>query len=342
MKKRVIAIGAAALVVGMAGAQAQSSLQLAGTIDMYAGSSKNAGDAGRTAVINSGGMTTSWFGVKGTEDLGGGLKANFALTSFLRADTGEWGRFPGDTFFSRDANVGLSGGFGAVSVGRGLAPNFLPTVIFNPFGDSFTFSPLVLHANVPLFNATGWASTTPSDTGWSNEIVYTTPSFGGLSGNLHYQLGEQANKSGVHNIGANFLYFGGPLALGGFYESDQVTNPAPAVFATGDKKTDWMLAASYDFKVVKAYGTYGKSKSSTLVPQAKTVSLGASVPAGPGKVLAGIARTEVTPGNKRTTTTVGYDQNLSKRTDVYAMLMQDRITSFSTGTGWGVGIRHSF
>ncbi len=56
-------------------------------------------------------------------------------------------------------------------------------ILFNPFGDSFTFSPLVLVKNVGLFNATGWAATTPSDTGWSNQITYTTPKFGGLSGN---------------------------------------------------------------------------------------------------------------------------------------------------------------
>lgn len=97
-------------------------------------------------------------------------------------DSGNPGRFGGDPFFSRDANVGLSGGFGTVTLGRGLAPNFLPTIILNPFGDSFTFSPLVLHANVPLFNGTGWTATTPSDTGWANEIIYSTPQWGGLSG----------------------------------------------------------------------------------------------------------------------------------------------------------------
>ena len=49
---------------------------------------------------------------------------------------------------------GLSGGFGTVTVGRGLAPNFLPSILSNPMGDSFTFAPLILHMNVPLFNGT--------------------------------------------------------------------------------------------------------------------------------------------------------------------------------------------
>ena len=114
MKKNLSALSLSlslggALLLCTAGAQAQSSVQLMGLTDVYVGSMKNAGDAGRSTVVGSGGMTTSWFGVKGTEDLGGGLKANFALTSFIRVDSGIQGRFANDTFFSRDANVGLSG-----------------------------------------------------------------------------------------------------------------------------------------------------------------------------------------------------------------------------------------
>ena len=75
MKKNLIAlslsIGGALLCA--TGAQAQSSVQLMGLTDVFVGSMKNAGDAGSSKVVNSGGMTTSWFGVKGTEDLGGGL-----------------------------------------------------------------------------------------------------------------------------------------------------------------------------------------------------------------------------------------------------------------------------
>ena len=157
MKKNLIALslslGGALLCA--TGAQAQSSVQLMGLTDVFVGSMKNAGDAGSSKVVNSGGMTTSWFGFKGTEDLGGGLRANFALTSFIKVDSGIQGRFANDTFFSRDANVGLSDSWGTVTVGRGLAPNFLPSIMSNPLGDSFTFAPLILHMNVPLFNGTG-------------------------------------------------------------------------------------------------------------------------------------------------------------------------------------------
>lgn len=65
-----------------------------------------------------------------------------------------------------------------------------PAPTRKPLGDSFTFSPLILHRNEPLFNATGWAATTPSDTGWSNQIAYTTPKFGGFQANFQYPFGE--------------------------------------------------------------------------------------------------------------------------------------------------------
>ena len=125
MKKNLIALGAALLCA--AGAHAQSSVQLTGLVDVFAGSMKMAGDASSKSVVDSGGLTTSWFGMKGTEDLGGGLKAHFNLTSFIKVDTGTQGRFANDTFFSRDANVSLSGGFGSVLLGRWMAPNFLPS-----------------------------------------------------------------------------------------------------------------------------------------------------------------------------------------------------------------------
>jgi len=354
MKKNLIA-GAALMALAI-GAQAQSSVQVMGTADVYMGSMKMAGDAAKTNKLDGGGLTTSWFGFKGSEDLGGGLKAEFAYTAFINPSNGTMGnRFPGDVAFSRDANVALAGGFGRVQVGRGLAPNFLPSVIFNPLGDSFTFAPLVLHMNVPLFNGSGWngvpATSSPADTGWNSEVLYSTPNFGGLSANVHYQLGNQAStsaNSGAKNLGLNVLYFNGPLALTAFYEKDQVANPgsAPAIFAAD--KTDWMVGGSYDLQMVKLFGTYGGAKNNVNNNTGHTTSLGLSTPVGGGKVVAALARTTIDTNasqagsTTRTTSTVGYDYNLSKRTDVYAMLMNDKITNLSTGNSVGVGIRHKF
>lgn len=347
-------------IAAAAPAFAQSSLTFSGLVDAYAGSMRNAGDARSRSVVNSGGMTTSWFGFKGSEDLGGGLKANFQLTSFFQADSGVQGRFPGDTMWSRDANVGLSGGFGALSFGRELAPHFLPTILFNPFGDSYTFAPLILQADVPLFNASGWTNSVAGDTGWSNSIRYTTPNFGGLTANLHYQFGEVAGNNGRNNIGINALYFNGPLALTAFYHNVEINNPlnAPAgnvqpagniPLASGQfaaRQTAWMVGGSYDLQMAKLFVTYGAT-SHDIDLDDKTVSLGATVPFGAGKVLASWAQTQregvaIGADQKRNTAAVGYDYDLSKRTDLYAVYMNDRITSQSNGNSFGVGIRHRF
>ncbi|WP_027013735.1 porin [Comamonas composti] len=341
MKNTLIALTSALACAGAA--QAQSSVQFTGLMDAYAGSMRMAGDAGSKGVVGSGGMTTSWWGMKGQEDLGGGLKADFLLTSFLRVDTGEPGRFGGDPFFSRDANVGLSGGFGSLRLGRGIAPNFLPTISTNPFGDSFTISPLVLHANM---GTGGWGSdnlTTPADTGWSNQIVYSTPSFGGLSANVHYQFGEQAGNSGKKNVGVNAMYSGGPLSLTAFYERAQISNPVS--LALMPTKTDWMLGGSYNFVVAKLYATYGQAKVSDQDRKNSTYSLGLDLPVGAGSIKAAWAHTKAevaSSSTKRDTYSVGYDHFLSKRTDVYAVLMHDRVTDLKSGTSVIGGIRHRF
>jgi len=357
----------AALCIAAGGAMAQTNVQVTGLVDAFAGSVRNSGDPSGTSVVNSGGMTTSWFGFKGSEDLGGGLRAEFALTGFFQADNGASGRFAGDNLFSRDANVGLAGSFGKVQLGRGLAPSFLPTILFNPFGDSFTFSPLVLHVYVPTgaFGNRTWPAANASDSGWSNEVVYTTPDFGGLTANIHYQFGEVAGDTGRNNIGANLLYFHGPLALTAFYHDAQISNPnagapildptgpdfgAPVNYASVDRQKAWMLGGSYDLKVVKLFATYQHSKDDT--PGAadmtdKTWSLGLSAPVGQGAVLFDYAQTKrdgslVGADLKRDTGSIGYDYNLSKRTDLYAIYMSDKVTSFDRTNSFGLGIRHRF
>ncbi len=338
--KKILAL--AVLAACAAGAHAQSSVQATGLVDVYVGSMKNSGDADRTNVLGSGGMTTSWFGFKGSEDLGGGLKANFLLTGFMRADTGTPGRFNGDPFFSRDALVSLSGDFGAVTLGRTVAPNFVPTIMMNPFGDSFTFSPLVLHQNIALFNSTGWAGTNPSDTGWSNQVIYSSPKVGGFNANLHYQFGEQQGQSSKNNVGLNVNYANGPLALTAFYEDVNMTNPTPSVLA--DSKKNWMLGANYDAGFAKLFATYGQTSAKKSDYKGKTASLGATIPlAANSRILAGWAHTKLDNSDmKRNTVSVGYNYDLSKRTDAYAIAMYDKVKTYSSGTSFGVGIRHRF
>jgi predicted porin len=78
MNKSIV-IAACLATCGLA-AQAQSNVQFTGLVDMYAGSMKAPGEATSQTKINSGGMTTSWWGMMGSEDLGGGLKGSVRIS----------------------------------------------------------------------------------------------------------------------------------------------------------------------------------------------------------------------------------------------------------------------
>jgi predicted porin len=340
-----------------------SGITVMGGVDAYLGSMRNSGDRARTTTLGSGGMTTSWFGFRGKEDLGNGLSAEFYLTGFFQTDTGTSGRFGGDNLFSRDANVALVGPFGRLQVGRASAPSFLPNILFNPFGDSFTFSPLVLHSYVPTgpFGARTWASTNAADSGWSNQVVYTTPTVGGLRAGVHYQAGEQAGDSDRNNLALSAIYNKGPLALSAFVHRIRVSNPnagnpiidatrSPVNYALVDEQRAWFFGATYDFTRIKLYATWQRTINEvddTDSLRDRTYSVGFAMPAGPGVVLFDMADTRregilFGPERSRRTGSFGYDYRLSKRTDLYAVAMRDRVTTLPSAMSYGLGVRHSF
>ena len=119
-KKNVVA--AAALLALAAGAQAQ--VKIYGLVDLAVGSYKVAGQDSITKV-QSGNMTTSFLGFSGSEDLGGGLKAEFALETFIAADDGGTIGNNAGGFWGRASNIALSGGFGKVALGQYDNPLFI-------------------------------------------------------------------------------------------------------------------------------------------------------------------------------------------------------------------------
>jgi predicted porin len=316
-------------------ALAQSSVNLYGLMDMSAGRFQTAG-AEKVWRADSGNMTTSYLGFRGAEDLGGGVKAIFRIEHFLRLDSGGAGRFNTDAFWARNAVVGLEGSFGATTLGRNTTPLFVSTLIFNPIGDSFGFSPSIRHYFA------GGIGAVVGDTGWNNSIRYGSPNVGGATFSFVGNLSEGTGTG--KNLSANVLYFSGPIAATLAWQS--VKNgvfPVPAGF---DKQDTWQLGASYDLKVVKLFGQYGRVKTdATLETKTKLYQMGASVPVGLGSVIAsyGNAKAESAGGeNTRKTFTAGYDYYLSKSTDVYAIVMNDKATGLTTGTTVAAGIRSRF
>lgn len=63
---------------------------------------------------------------------------------------------------------------------------------------------------------------------------------------------------------------------------------------------------------------------------------------GVGKLLAPHSQVSPDVGASRKTASLGYDHFLSKRTDLYAVYMQDRMSGLSNGTPYAAGVRHRF
>ena len=299
--------------------------------------------------VDGSGLNTSFWGVRGSEDLGGGLQAQFEMTSFFRSDTGMPGRNDADGFFSRSSWIGLKGNWGTLRAGRQSTLSFLSIGRYSAFGASSNFNPSFLHnyqssATQPLMTGSG-----ATDSAWNNALSYQSPSFSGLSGAVFYAPSE-STTAGTRR-GANLTLNRGAFSASATFEkiggmSLSVAAP-PAVLRMEDSKL-WSLGASYDFKVVKVFaqGISTRLRNAAVHVDLDTVNVGAKVPLGAGSILVSHGQTRKSQTGqsdlKRRTTSLGYDHALSKRTDLYAIVMHDALTQASSGTGFAFGMRHRF
>lgn len=338
---------AACLLAGAAMAtQAQSSVQLYGLVDASFGQFQVAG-GDKVRRLDSGNMSTSYWGLKGSEDLGGGLRANFSLESFFLVDSGGQSRVPGvDAYWARNAWVGVSGGFGSLRLGRTGTPLFVSTLLFNAFGDSFGYSPAIRQ----YFSAP-YGTPVVGDTGWNNALAYSTPSLGGLTANLLFSLGEKGANSRGNNIGANLLYFAGPFAATVAFQSVKTQGTlgrAISAFPGFEEQKAYQVGLSYDLKAVKLQVQAGRVETDAIADVTTTnMHLSASVPIGTGALLATFGRgkietTGVAAEPESKMLSVGYDHRLSKRTDIYVVYVNDRYTSLKNGNTLAFGVKHTF
>ncbi len=336
------------------GAQAQSSMAMYGVVDITLGSFQYAGTKGsadneRTTKVDGNQMVTSFLGLRGTEDLGGGLKAGFMIETFLRPDTGAAGRSDTDVFWGRAANVWLEGGLGKLTVGRQGNLLFGQVVGFNPFVAAFGLSPAVRLTYGKWGNDRG-------DSGWSNAVSYSTPKLGGVVLTAQAQAGESTDKSEGASYALGASYASGPFAIAGAWQSLRSAEAPKANFAAGQRQTFGLISASYDAGFTKFFGQYGQFENRGYVGAANIdtlfYQLGVAVPvSASGKVLASYGETKEKAGEGGTTPktrhgifTVGYDHWLSKRTDLYVAVMMDneKLPNFEKGYSYVAGVRHAF
>lgn len=321
---------ALAFVLATPATFAQSNVNVYGLFDLSIGSSKTAG-ASAVNSLDSGKMTTSYVGFSAAEDLGSGLSAVFRLESFLRGDTGEAARFNGDAFWARTAVVGLSHkSLGTVTLGRNTTALFVQTLLFNAFGDSFGYSPSIRHYYT--------SGTVTGDSGWNQSIAYSSPALGSVRFGLASAMRSSgALRSNGGNWSANIGYSAGPLALSAVVQDVKKDGPA----AVADTRTS-QLNGAYDFGTLKAYLQVGEVKNHTTGNKHDISGAGVRVPLGASAVILQHGILDSVTGADRKTTSLGYLHNLSKRTELYAVYLNDKVDGVGTNTAYSLGMRHRF
>ncbi len=328
MKKSLIALA----VLAASGASfAQSSVTVYGIADIWFGSIKApdevTGKSVTKTVLNSGGVSTSRWGLKGTEDLGGGLKANFLLEKGILLDSGaEKGNG-----FDRQSYVGFSGGFGEIKLGNVYTAYDDINGAANSAFDS-ALAPTA-HGAAAVSDSYNYSP--------RNNIYYASPNMGGFSGAFSYGLGENntpsLSASSVTSL--HVKYEGGPLYVGFGYQ-----NETPQ--GGGDSAAFKRLNATYDFGVAKLLAGWAKVDEGQA--SITDYQIGVDVPLSAAlAVSAGYARSSDNSflgDGERTGLGLALSYTMSKRTSVYGGL--HRTTTKDNGEAdvniFAVGVRHAF
>jgi predicted porin len=347
MKKSILTMAALGTFASVA--HAQSSVTLYGIVD--AGFLYNSNSAGQKLYsAAAGNLQGDRWGLRGTEDLGGGLKALFLLENGFSVYTGKLGQ--GGDEFGRQAYVGLSNTqFGTITLGRqydsvvDYASQFEAAQQWAPF---YGAHPGDLD-NMNNSNRT------------NNSIKYKSATYGGITFGGLYSLGGVAgdfNRNQIFSGGVGYAQ--GPLALGAAYlnvknpnysffgntstSSGTATNMSGSQVYSGfaSANTQQVIAAggAYTFGQATVGGTYSNTQFKGLGQTAVTGQPGGSPTSGNAKLnnFEANIKFQLTPAlllgasydytkaysvsnEKIHQGIIGADYFLSKRTDLYADVM---------------------
>ncbi len=354
--KRTLIAAAAVLAAGTA--FAQSSVTLYGRVNTSVERQK-VGDATRTVLQDS----ASRWGLRGSEDLGGGLKALFVLESGFGSDTGALSTAYGaGRLFQRESWVGVeSSSFGRVRLGN--------------MGQSAAY-----YATADYISMHNHDTGTSSDAFYlypgrkQNAISYNTPSFGGLVVEAQYSMRQDAanvettsNATGKNTAQIAANYDRGPLHLGATYLRGPLDfgfqGVAFAGFAGGvvNDTKEYGLRALYEFGplTVGAYWVHNQIDPVGAEIKRDAFRLSGMYTIGGNELHlnVGYADKFKLNGTKVADSdalqyTVAYNYNLSKRTKVYAFYTKvdnkANVSYFGTGangvdfSSFALGVRHAF
>lgn len=355
MKKSIVALAVLGSFASVA--SAQSSVTLFGVIDVAARYTKANGQTLKSLATD--GNTNSRLGVRGEEDLGGGLKAGFWVEGMLSADAGTT---DGSRFWGRRSTISLNGEFGEVRLGRNKTAAQLQIEAFDPTSTTGLGKANQLYSTLTTDgatkNAAGLSTQPKAEIGrYDNLVSYSLPgNLGGFYGVVEAAAGEGASNGKM--FGGRAGYLAGPLHVSAAYLEAGV----------GTKFKLTTFGGSYDLGTFKPSLTVSTTKfgaaKQNIITAAVTAPLGAgSVWASWTKADANDAAEALVDASKKnlgvgdaTHLSAGYIYNLSKRTALYTTV--SKIENKGSGTfgvlntpkvaagggsgGFDVGMRHSF
>jgi predicted porin len=331
---------AALLIIGTGVAHAQSSVTLYGILDsgfLYQSSSAatfaaNAPNTGKVFRFKDGGIYSSIWGIRGSEDIGAGYKVNFRLQGSFDSGTGKSGLSdtPGATAaFNQFATIGVSGPVGTFTAGRQIVPMIYAMADTDVRSAQYFGS--ILTAWLGLNQAAGWpGNSTNAPIGAlydSNALVYQSPVFGGVSLGLEYAPGGVAGQlqRGTRES-AVLKYANYGLNLAAVYYNGHDTNPVPGAPLTGvDNNRFVYLGALYSIDGFSFSASYANGRNPAHSNQVNLdmYSAGLGYRFSPAfKVTSGVyyLKDKNHSSNKSTEIAIGAEYNVSKRTLAYAQV----------------------
>ncbi len=335
MKKTLIAL--AVLGACMSNASAQSAVTLYGIID--AGLTRvinDGGSNGNRTTLEAGQMQVSRWGLRGEEDLGGGLKARFNLEGTLSNDTGTAGvptGTPSSTaLFDREATVGLAGDFGALTLGRQNILGINSVGMADPMGLAFAAtSPNVLFSalnSAAVYGAYG-ANNGGSALRQSNSVKYVSPYFRNFGFALMRAFGEQPGSTEKNKYeGVSVFYHTGPFGASAVYA--RLKN-----ITASEELKSWAFGARYTGTRFSLRSTYSTNEVDTTGRKISVFGVGVDVPVAPAVTLTGAVYNTRHTGDARDDSQQFIaiaKYAFSKRTSGYAAIGHARTDTVVTAT----------
>ena len=311
-------------------------IQIYGDLDVGVGRFKLPG-ATSDNKVESGLFAPSYLGFGGRSDISPGVRAVFALETYIGLDTGaDVNAFqPDDPFWGRSAYVGVESDYGTLTLGRNKNPFYYEATGNNAFGESY-FSPALSVAAFRLGHVIGRAH--------DNSVRYTSPTVAGFTAAALWAPKE--DKSNGDDMSATLNYTRGSLVvlLGMAQAKSGLTEGSKSAIRVG--------GLNYDFGVVRLFVEGATQKDTEVQVKSKAWDVGATAPLGNFTVRASFARirqTDLQGGNAATyrVAALGTDYALSPRVSLYAAVKKEKVHVDATdadlpGQSMATGMRLRF